>query len=325
MSWLARRRPLVLALQLAFATLVFWFVGRALAGAWRDYRTQSISIHLDWWRILLSGVEFLATYLVLIATWRAVVEQWGERIRLVAAARIWTISSLTRYLPGKLWQIPMMASMAQRERLSPVAAAGAAVIGTVVNIAAGFVVALALGPALLESARPGSARIGALLLVLGVLGLALLPWIMPRLLALVSRVSGRRMELGVLPMRAIGIALGGNLVAWMMYGWAFRTFAIGVLGPVPGRLSDWVATWAISYVIGYIFLFMPAGIGMREGTMIGALSAAGLASPGQATVLAAASRLWLTILEIVPGLVFLASGALRRRQPPDGSPDDAPR
>ena len=122
-------------------------------------------------------------------------------------------------------------------------------------------------------------------------------------------------------MRAIVLALAGNVIAWLMYGLAFRWFALGVVGAAPGRLSDWVAAWAISYVMGYIFLILPAGVGVREAALLTVLPAAGLAGAASAAVISVASRLWLTILEIVPGLVFLASGALRRREPLVGPPD----
>ena len=300
--------------------LVAWYVGRALLRAWQDYRTQSLTVDLAWDSILWSGVVFLMTYAVLIATWRAVVQQWGDRLSFLDASRIWTVSGLTRYLPGKLWQIPMMAAMATRSNISPVAAAGAAVIGTVVNIAAGFVIALALSPSLLERIRPGASGIGVLLLVVSVAGLGALPWLVPPLAA---RVTGRSLDAGALPMRAILVALAGNLVAWTMYGIAFRILATGVIGSTLGVWSDWIAVYAISYVLGYIALIFPAGIGVREGAMISALGAAGLADPAQATLLAVTSRVWLTILEIAPGLVFLASGAFRRRSSPIGPQDDA--
>ena len=44
--------------------------------------------------------------------------------------------------------------------------------------------------------------------------------------------------------------------------------------------------------------------------MVLALTRTGMASPADATVLAVASRLWLTLLELGPGLIFLAIGAL---------------
>lgn len=311
------RRRLVLALKVGAGVVVLWFVVRALDSAWSEYQRQAFGVQVDWGLVALSGLVVLATYGVLVETWRLVVRQWGERLGAVDAARIWSISGLTRYLPGKLWQIPVMGGLARGSGVSPVAAAGAAVVGTIVNIASGFVVALALGPGLLEAARPGAGRFAWVLLGVAVAGLIALPRMVPIASRALSRVSGRFIDLGVVPLRAVLVALPGNLLSWLLYGWAFRMFAESVLGSTSGPLAAWVAVWAISYVVGYIVLIMPAGVGVRELAMIGALQAAGLASPAQAALLAVASRLWLTILEIAPGLVFLASGALRRRPDQD--------
>jgi glycosyltransferase 2 family protein len=307
------KRRFWLVVQLLIGVLVFWYVARALVGAWWAYHDRAFEVQVVWSRVVGSGVVFLATYAVLIETWRAVVRQWGEQMRYLDAAHIWTVASLTRYLPLKLWQIPVMARMAREVHVSPVAAAGSAIIGTLVNIGAGFLIALTLAPTLLERARPGAAKVGLVLVGLAVAGLLALPWLVPRLERVVNRLIGRQTELGALPMRAIALALAGNLIAWLMYGYAFRLLASGIIGETPGLLTDWVAAWAISYVIGYIFLFLPAGVGARESVLLSVLPAAGLAGPAEAAVLMVVSRLWLTILEIVPGLVFLASGALRRR------------
>jgi hypothetical protein len=50
--------------------------------------------------------------------------------------------------------------------------------------------------------------------------------------------------------------------------------------------------------------------------MAESLRALGLAGPGEAWLLAITSRLWLTVLELVPGLLFLARDAARRPSQP---------
>jgi glycosyltransferase 2 family protein len=100
-------------------------------------------------------------------------------------------------------------------------------------------------------------------------------------------------------------------VAWLMYGVAFWLFTKGVLGTAPGALRNYVAVFAGSYLIGFIAIFAPAGVGPREGAMGLALQRAGLAA-GPAYLLVVASRLWLTALEVIPPLIFLA--LVRRRR-----------
>jgi uncharacterized membrane protein YbhN (UPF0104 family) len=62
-----------------------------------------------------------------------------------------------------------------------------------------------------------------------------------------------------------------------------------------------------------LFLFLPGGIGPREGVMVVLLTGLHLNTPKQALLIAVASRVWLTVLEIVPGLLFLIHDFARKR------------
>jgi hypothetical protein len=131
------------------------------------------------------------------------------------------------------------------------------------------------------------------------------PWLLPPVVRQVERLLGRSLSLGRLPPRAIAYAVIGNVVAWLIYGVAFWLLTLGVLGSAPGRLIAYVAVYTMSYIFGYLMLFAPAGVGFRESAMILVMPAAGLGGVGEATVMAVASRLTLTILEMAPGLLFL--------------------
>jgi hypothetical protein len=144
--------------------------------------------------------------------------------------------------------------------------------------------------------------------------LLLLPSVMPWLLGLVQRTTGRQLGLAVLPRSAIYVSLVGNLVAWTMYGLAFQYFVHGILGHGAGSIADYVAVWSAAYVIGYLALLLPAGVGVREGALVSGLTMLHLAAFGPATVVAISARLWLTVLEILPALIYLARGTRPRPQ-----------
>jgi glycosyltransferase 2 family protein len=118
-------------------------------------------------------------------------------------------------------------------------------------------------------------------------------------------------------------ALLGNVLAWLLYGAAFQLFMVGLLSSSAGGYVEYLAAYTISYLVGYLALFLPAGIGAREGAMVTVLAYAGLATRPQAALVALASRVWLTLLEVVPGFLFWAHAAMRRR-PPTTDPSDVP-
>ena len=198
-----------------------------------------------------------------------------------------------------------------------------ALLGTLVNIIAGFVVALVSGRRLLMQRVPAEMQTLTIVAVaVACVGLLLAPLLIPRLAPLAARFTGRAVE-ATFPARAVVYAGVGNVLAWLLYGAAFTLFVAGVLGTAAGGYLTYLAVYTSSYLIGYIFLFAPAGVGFRETAMLEFLQAAGLATHPQAALVTLTSRLWLTLLEVTPAVLFWAHHRMRRHSPtPD--PSDVP-
>lgn len=310
-----RERSLWLRLlQLAFVLAVLWFGGVLLAEQWGAVSALRATLRPSWMRVAGSCLLVLASYVVLIATWRATVQAWGERIGVADATRIWFVSNLGRYVPGKVWQIGAMGVMAQRVGVSPVAAVGSALVVSLVHVLVGLAVVAATGRELLLLVAPAGLllpiAIGAM-----VLTVALAPWALPHLLRLASRVTRRELSLPALPPRTIWIAAMGSTVAWLLFGFAFRELAAALLGGATGDVATYIAVFTLSYLLGFLALFAPGGIGVRELSMAALLVGASLVTAPEAALLVVASRLWLTVLEIMPGALFLAWPALRPASP----------
>lgn len=290
------------------------FAGWYVASQWPEARAAMHAAEVRPALLLLATAIVFGTYALLIQLWRAVLLRWGAVLGFVQATRIWSISNLGRFIPGRVAQIGAMAYMARGDGVSGTAAAGSAILNTGINVAAGLLVALAAGGRLLEHFHAGARGLAITLVLLGAAGIASLPWLLPRAITLAARLLGRRLtEPPRMPWSAIWITAIGNVVAWLLYGVAFQLFVAGVLGSAAGATPAYVAVYTGSYIIGYLVLFAPGGLVFREGALIAGLTALGLATPAQATLVAVTSRLWLTLLEITPGLLFLAHDAVRRR------------
>lgn len=303
------RRAAVVAAQLAIFAVVIWFAGRTLAGQWGAVRAAGHNVHLRWTFLVGSCLAVLAAYAVLIQSWRLLLGAWGARLPFGDAARIWSVSNLGRYIPGKVWQIGAMGAMAQRRGVSPIAAAGSALVSTVVTTIAGFAVAAVAGARLLALSPIALVVIAAF-----VLGLLLAPPMLRFAWRLLARLTGRQLEIPSLRPRLLWLIALLAALAWCLFGTGFELLAFGLLGGIPTSPALYIATYAGSYVLGYIVLIVPAGVGVREGAMQAALANAGL-DPGATLILVVVSRLWITLLEIAPALLFLAHGALRGSSP----------
>lgn len=302
---MARPSAAVRAVRLLLLAAVLGFAGWALAGQWTAVRAAARDLQPAWGRVGWSALLVLTSYGVLIATWRAMVAAWGDRIGPGAAARIWFVSNLGRYVPGKVWQIAAMGVMAQEAGVRATAAVGSSLVIALVNLLVGFAVVALSGYDLVARAVPQSGALPWALAALAAV-VAVLPWLLPPLVRLTGRLTRRPVEAPELPARALWVAGAGCAVAWVLYGVAFRELAVALLGTATGGAAAYVAVFTLSYLLGFVALFAPGGLGVRELSMAALLVSAGLATEPEAAILVLASRLWLTVLEIAPGLLLLA-------------------
>lgn len=297
-------RRWVRALQWGAGSAILWFAARSLVRNWQDLTAQPLVWRVDLVRILLAALLVWAMYALLVSSWRMLLTAWGEGLDGWTAARIWTVSNLGKYLPGKVWAIAGMAILARQAGVSPAAATGSAVVLQAVSIGSGAAVAALTGAAAIERARPGTLAGLWLLVAAAVVGIALLLWppVLRRLLRLAApEAAGQPAP----PLPPILYGVAANLVAWVGYGVALWLLARGLLPQAGLGVRAAIAVFTASYLAGFLALIAPGGLGVREGLFI--LMLQGSLGIGAATALALASRVLLTITEVgaaVPFLVF---------------------
>ena len=270
---------------------------------------------LSWHPIpLLAGSLLVwANLALLLAAWTVSLRWCAQRIRYIDGARVWFTANLARFLPGAVWQFASLAVMSARYGLSAVAATATVLLEQVALLFTGLLVLAALTPAVLhatwwQAALVVAAVLGAVALALPRPGGRLGRWIEIRLPAVRLLWS----QLGPAQLAVFTLML---VLPWLLYGIAFRLLAMGLLDHPAGSWSDYIAAFTGSYVAGIIAVFAPAGLLVREAALVKALMAVGVGG-ADAVILAIASRLWLTLLELTAGaLVMVLPGGL----PPRGA------
>lgn len=282
---------------------------RALANAWRAAGAAPVAWQLRLAPILGSIAVTWLMYGILVLAWRGMVVGWGQRLPLREAARIWTVSSLGKYIPGKVWAIAGMALMARERGVAPWAATGAAVLNQALAVAAGALVVAVTGTSLLAAHYPWITRGLWAVGILSVAGLVALrsPGLVGRILRLV------RVEVGdpaVPAPRTVFRAVLANVIAWVGYGVALWLLAHGVLAAAP-PLRAAIAAFTASYIAGLLAVIAPGGLGVREAVFI--LMLQGTLGAPAAAALAVASRVLLTFTEVGAAAPFLLPPAERTR------------
>ena len=290
-----------------FGFLILAFVIRSFSHNWQALRDQPIEWTFHPAPALGSVATVWLMYAMLIEAWRRMLAGWGERLPPMQAARIWVLSSLGKYVPGKVWAVAGMALMAREAGVAAWAATASAIILQALAVGTGAGVAALFGTAVLQARKPELVPLlwlaGAV--AMGGVGLLLFPPVVRRVLALA------RLGTETPSPRAGPVLLGvvANVIAWLGYGTALWLLATAVLPVNRLTLGPAIAAFAASYIAGLLALFAPGGLFIREGLLVLMLQdSIGL---GAATALAIASRVLLTITELgaaVPFLLMRRSG-----------------
>jgi uncharacterized membrane protein YbhN (UPF0104 family) len=240
----------------------------------------------------------LLAYFVSAALWgRMVVDLGGPRLPVGQAIRLFMVANLGRYLPGKVWQIAGLAVLAKGAGVPAATATGAAVLGQGVSLVAATIVglvALAAGP---EEVRAWGLA-GAGVVGVGVV-IGLFPPVFRRVVGLWFRLSRQEAPEALGSAHALGwlVLFTAN---WVVYASSFWILAASF--GHSGSVLPVASAFAAAYVLGYLMIFAPAGVGVREASLVAFLTPYMGASP--AGVLAVVARIWTTVVELVPAGLF---------------------
>ena len=295
------RKTLIWGGQIALLAAVGWFAWRNLRGQWTDFQAVREQVMFSPGWVLLAFLGVFTAYAVLIWAWKTVLQGWHQQLPYATAARVWSLSNLGRYLPGKVWSVAGLAVLAQRSGVSGGAAVGSALAMQALSIGTGVGISAALLAG--DFASPGVRPLG--LIVAGVIALGSVGVLTaPRLVDLTNRITRGRFSLKVLPLRAALDGIVATAVGWVLYGFVLWLLAKGIVPDHVPALPVAIGTFAAAYIVGFIAIFAPGGVVVREVTLAGLLSP--VTGAGAAAVLAVGSRLLLTLTELAaPGLASL--------------------
>ena len=96
------RRRVWWFLQFAAGALLVGLAARSILINWQSLRAQPIAWEFSPAWIAASALLVFVSYTVLIEAWRRVVLSMGQKLAFLPAARIWFLSSLGKYVPGKV-------------------------------------------------------------------------------------------------------------------------------------------------------------------------------------------------------------------------------
>ena len=274
------------ALGISLLVIGWWFVDQ-----WPSIRELQIQFSMApalFSFILLIGIFFLDAM-----GWYLILRALKERPAPARMFYIWMASSVTRYLPGGIWAYASRAAMAKEAGIGTANCAASLYLETLLLMVSALLIGL---PALLDTTGLHFGLRESLLLV----GAALI-MMHPRVLILSRLLPGaigrafRQVEF------PNGLQLTGLLCYYLLFWCAFgAVFAIATSAIIPGAETHLVllgSSMALGFFVGFVLIFFPGGIGVRESTMYLALLTA-LPTPA-ALLISILSRVWVMCGEVI--------------------------
>ena len=293
------RKGWIWVAQAALAGLVVWFVWRSVAGNLTQFRSLDVPLRFRVQMIVPAVFAVWLAYALLIIAWRTVLGGWQQHLPIGSAMRIWCISNLGRYIPGKLWSVAGLTVLAQREGVHGWAAAASALAMQGLSVGTGAGVVLAFLP---QAGSPILLSAAIAVAVASIVALTLKPTV-----AALARVARGRLQLQPLPATAVLVGAGATLSAWVLYGMAFRLLALCIVPASAPSLPLAMGAFTGAYIVGLFAIFAPGGVVVRELMLVGFL--APTMGSGPALAISIASRLLWTFAEVVAAIVALPLGA----------------
>ncbi len=280
------------------AAALYYIVESFYAGA---HEAGGISNLLQF-NVLLFTISFIFMFLHLLAAawaWKLVCSVAGASITYRQAFNVHFLAQVGKYIPGKVWGAVGKIGLSRNLGMSKTQTGHALILETLFIVSGCLLVSLPMIP--LAASRIGlGGTVSVFMVAAAALAVMLTahPGAFGRLLKLAGRIAGREIDVQDPGFGSVLRLLPVYILVFVLQGTAFVFLArsFGVELPVwPGMF---ILPTAVG--IGFIAVFSPGGLGIRELSVVWLLSAVmpGVET-GVASLISIAARLWITLGEVI--------------------------
>lgn len=295
-DWKVAAKWLLIAVAVAF-------LGKAVHDQWPEVSAAIGEVPV--WA-LASAVLAAATAVTISGEQqRSLLAALGHRVQPAPWFRVFFLAQLGKYVPGTAWAYVAQMELARRKGIQRVTSVIAILLGAGLTVLLAFV----LGALVHDSLDAVPTWVQWLVVGASALGLVVLvarPSIVP---AVLRRAPGRLRDLGLANARLDSLVRPTvwSALAWVAYGVHLWVLTVPMGLPALAGFPTAVGAFALAWVVGFLVVFVPAGVGVREAVLVAVL-APFITAPG-----ALAAAVLSRFLIIVAEACLLALAPLLRR------------
>lgn len=288
-----KRQILKKIIAVIIIVAVFSFLGKVLYQNWTKVPFEKLEFNYIF--LTLSFVFLFFCFLLGSFIWKLILRSMGESITLKKSMGIIAVSQLGRYIPGKVWTFFGRMYLAKREGIPERKTATSMLLETgLLVISAAIIFLIAFGFCK-GTVLPNKVYWALFLIPAGLIVLY------PPIFTSIINFFLKRLKREVIDIKIRYIEILGLLIlycfVWLFQGIGFY-FLIKSFYPVEfASFLPLMGTYTISWVIGFLSLITPGGLGVREGIMGFLLK---FYLPVSIAIIATLlARIWITIGELI--------------------------
>ena len=245
---------------IAIVLVVFFFIGKALYQNWSKVPFEELKFNVGF---LAISYAFQFCYFVLGALgWVLILRSLGVQLPLKRAIQITSVSSLGRYVPGKVWAFLGQVYLVRRDNISAYKTLVSVALSTILSVLSALIIFLAPLATLANKGLPNQVYLALILIPLCFI--VLHPKILPKIINWgLKKLKREPIEFNFNYGYILKL-LGVYLVNWVVQGFCFF-FLIRSFYPIPlPVLPPLLGINSLAWIIGFLGFIVPGGLGIRE-------------------------------------------------------------
>ena len=279
--------------------IIFFFLLKSLISNWQEIHWAELNFNFLY--LVLFFLFFCLSFIFGVWGWNLILAGMGYKISFKKSLKIIAASQLTKYVPGRIWIALGRAYLAEKEQIPKSKSVSSVILETQLLFLAAlfsYFVTYAFG----FSQNILGLKIHPLILA-GLAILLLYPAWSEKMVAVIAKILKREYYPAHIGYKNFLVIFLVYLLNWVIQGLAFFFLLNSIYALNFSYLPYIVSSYILAWMIGFIVIFTPGGLGIREGALTYLLKFV-MPLP-VAIALSFFSRILITVSEIIFLLVSL--------------------
>lgn len=281
--------------------LIAIFLIVSLSNGWEQ--VQQFEWHFSFWQLMLAFILQITYFVGNGLFWIWLVRHMAMPLSTNKGLSIFAVTKLSRYIPGGVWPFASVAALGKQEGLSATRMVASLILTQVLSI---WVSGLFSLPVVLIAGVFDSTVFNVIVGGGLVLATVLAPWLLRQVFLWViewRKLPDTDAVRNLLRLRLLSFMFLGFVTLHLVQMLSFYTFLTAIIDV---SVSDGIYaafSWSAAWLIGFLVLIVPSGLGVREASLTILLQR--IMPTSIATAVGVGHRLFFTTFDLMLLIAFL--------------------